>query len=295
MQDNEKDVGITKNVGVGITAVPGAVVAIQINIPKNEISNFTVVLMQHGTIILEDIPLVENNEVAMFFVALSSIIKAGRYVLFLKKNELLYYPLEMLVVIEKKFKSEEVFVKPQTAKILKQDKEKIKQARFLWNLTGTILKKDVYQYDMFLCPIKTYKRISSQYGDRRTYKSGKDIYVGRSIHKGIDFSAEMGTDIYAPAKGKVVFADNRIVTGKTIVLAHYPGVYSLFYHMDEISVQIGQEVTSNDVIGKVGSTGFSTGSHLHWEVRVNNIQVNPTSFFKEMNNTMLIWTQNGKE
>jgi murein DD-endopeptidase MepM/ murein hydrolase activator NlpD len=70
----------------------------------------------------------------------------------------------------------------------------------------------------------------------------------------------------------------RIVTGNTVIIEHAPGIYSLYYHLDRINVQEGAIVTAGAVIGLSGSTGLSTGPHLHWELRINTEGTDPDAF-----------------
>jgi hypothetical protein len=123
-------------------------------------------------------------------------------------------------------------------------------------------------------PLKGEWRQTSFFGDRRTY-----LYSGggsdTSIHQGIDLGARTGTPVFACAPGTVAFADFRIVTGNTVVLEHLPGFFSIYMHLSTMSVAVGDTVTQDQQIGAVGSTGLSTGPHLHWELRIGNVPVNP--------------------
>lgn len=115
---------------------------------------------------------------------------------------------------------------------------------------------------------------SSYFGDIREflYSDGEKAY---SRHSGVDIAAPEGTDVVLPVSGRVMLAEERIVTGKTIVICHAPGVYSLYYHLNNIFVDLGDEVSAGTIIGTVGSTGLSTGPHLHWELRVSGVPSNP--------------------
>ena len=77
-------------------------------------------------------------------------------------------------------------------------------------------------------------------------------------------------------------AENRISTGWSIVIEHLPGVYSLYYHMDSLTVEKGDMVKQGTLIGYSGATGLATGPHLHWEVRVNGNAVNPDFFVSDV-------------
>lgn len=95
------------------------------------------------------------------------------------------------------------------------------------------------------------------------------------MHKGIDIAAPSGTPIVAPASGTVISARRYRGYGKTVELEHRPGLRTRYAHMSKIEVKVGDEVNRGDIIGRVGSTGRSTGNHLHYEVHVRGKVVNP--------------------
>jgi peptidase M23-like protein len=99
----------------------------------------------------------------------------------------------------------------------------------------------------------------------------------RSPHSGADFNSATGTPIKAPNGGRVVVAGDRYFTGNTVMIDHGLALFSLFAHLSEIDVHVGDVVTTDEVIGKVGATGRVTGPHLHWSVRVNGARVDPLS------------------
>jgi murein DD-endopeptidase MepM/ murein hydrolase activator NlpD len=99
----------------------------------------------------------------------------------------------------------------------------------------------------------------------------------RSPHSGADFNSATGTPIKAPNGGRVVLAGDRYFTGNTVMIDHGLTLFSLFAHLSEIAVHVGDVVKTDDVIGKVGATGRVTGPHLHWSVRVNGARVDPLS------------------
>lgn len=99
-----------------------------------------------------------------------------------------------------------------------------------------------------------------------------------SMHTGVDFGAPMGTPIHAAADGVVVWAGARGGYGNCTIIDHGNSLATLYAHQSVIGVVVGQHVTRNQVIGKVGSTGMSTGPHLHFEVRVNGVPVDPLQY-----------------
>lgn len=100
-----------------------------------------------------------------------------------------------------------------------------------------------------------------------------------SRHGGIDIAAKTGTDVLAANNGRVLFAERIQLTGNTVVIEHGYGLKSFYYHMDSLSVSAGDAVKKGDKIGEVGTTGYSTGPHLHFALAVNNVFVNPWTAF----------------
>lgn len=97
-----------------------------------------------------------------------------------------------------------------------------------------------------------------------------------SRHSGLDIAAPKGTEIKAPNNGVVTFAMEGLLSpGSTVVIDHGMGLFTSYYHLDSIAVEKGQKVKKGEVIGTVGTTGFSTGPHLHYAVSIYNTYVNP--------------------
>lgn len=122
-------------------------------------------------------------------------------------------------------------------------------------------------------PVKSAFRFTSPYGPR----------WGRR-HEGIDLAAPVGTPIMATADGEVIFAGWQRGYGNLIKIRHELGVETRFAHLSRIRVKVGQKVSRGALIGDMGNTGRSTGSHLHYEVRVNGRSVDPMSFIKAAQN-----------
>lgn len=123
-------------------------------------------------------------------------------------------------------------------------------------------------------PLKGSPRVSSNFGSRTHPISGK-----KSTHTGIDWAASAGTPIYAPAGGTAKTRFNKIYGNQTI-LDIGGGRSLMFGHQSGFNVKSGQRVNAGQVIGYVGSTGWSTGPHLHFETWYNNKPVNPLSWFQ---------------
>lgn len=156
---------------------------------------------------------------------------------------------------------------------------RMNQIERLNDILFTVDSASVYLNSAFVPPTTATRR-TSFFGDRRVY-----AYTGggssTSLHYGIDYGIPTGSEVTACGQGRVVMAENRISTGWSIVIEHLPGVYSLYYHMDSLTVEKGDMVKQGTLIGYSGATGLATGPHLHWEVRVNGNAVNPDFFVSD--------------
>jgi murein DD-endopeptidase MepM/ murein hydrolase activator NlpD len=181
-----------------------------------------------------------------------------------------------LVIRERDFVSEEIALDETLTGIrTAPDPRKTAEAEQLWailNRTGG----DVYHLGGFSPPVSSTRR-SGFFGDRRIfrYSDGKSDV---SIHAGVDYGVPSGTLVKACARGKVVLARFRIVTGNSVVIEHLPGVYSLYYHLDKIEVSEGSMADTGTLLGRSGATGLATGPHLHWELRVSGENADPDAF-----------------
>ncbi|MCM2272787.1 MAG: M23 family metallopeptidase, partial [candidate division Zixibacteria bacterium] len=114
----------------------------------------------------------------------------------------------------------------------------------------------------------------------RGYGMHYDPFTGfKQMHRGIDVAAQPGTPIVAPAKGKILFAGwDSGGLGNLVVIEHGYGFVTRHGHMSKVLVKRGQDISRGDLIGLMGSTGYSTGSHLHYEVYRNGKALNPMEF-----------------
>ena len=157
--------------------------------------------------------------------------------------------------------------------------ERAAQIDKLNNILFTTMPSDVFSLKKFTTPTES-QRYTAYCGDRRTYvyTNGKS---STSLHYGNDYGVPTGTEVRSCAAGKVVMAESRISTGWSLVVEHLPGLYSLYYHMSELSVKEGDTVNQGQLLGKSGATGLATGPHLHWEVRLNGSAVRPEFFLDD--------------
>ena len=125
----------------------------------------------------------------------------------------------------------------------------------------------------FARPLNGNYHMSDDYGMRK-----HPVYKDRRMHHGEDYSAPYGTNVHSTGYGKVEFAGTKVGYGRMVIIEHLSGVRSVYAHLSKINVKKGERVALKQVIGEVGSTGVSTGNHLHYEIRLNKTAVNPEKF-----------------
>lgn len=121
----------------------------------------------------------------------------------------------------------------------------------------------------FLPPVEEYRPVN--FGARRVINGDP-----RMPHSGVDIRLPMGTPVRAIADGRVAFAGEQFFGGRSVVIDHGGGVFSVYYHLKEFSVAEGEEISRGGRVGSVGATGRATGPHLHFGVRVPGGRVDPT-------------------
>jgi murein DD-endopeptidase MepM/ murein hydrolase activator NlpD len=130
---------------------------------------------------------------------------------------------------------------------------------------------------LFSLPLPGDPRTTAPFGQRRSYAGGPVT----SYHSGHDYGADSGEPVLAPITGTVTLAEPLQVRGKVVILDHGLGVFTGFWHLSQIKVEVGQVVGRGEEVGLVGNTGLSTGPHLHWEMRVHNVPVNPIQWTRQ--------------
>jgi murein DD-endopeptidase MepM/ murein hydrolase activator NlpD len=120
-------------------------------------------------------------------------------------------------------------------------------------------------------PVSAEFLTSAPFGQRRSYNGGPVS----GFHSGQDFAAPGGAPVFAPASGRVVLAEPLVVRGNAVLIDHGASLFSGYWHLSEIDVTEGQFLEPGDRVGLVGTTGLSTGDHLHWELRLNGVAVSP--------------------
>ena len=183
---------------------------------------------------------------------------------------------QMVLVTSGGYGSEELYVPPETIDPTVTEPENQTVFSIISPATPTR-----YWDGAFAAPAVYPDEFTSLYGRHRLYRGTGTELVIEGFHTGLDFAGGEGLQIFAPAPGKVVFAAPLTVRGNATIIDHGWGVYSGFWHQSQIAVQVGDMVETGKVIGLVGGTGRVTGAHLHWEVWVNGVQVDPLDWLNE--------------
>jgi murein DD-endopeptidase MepM/ murein hydrolase activator NlpD len=184
---------------------------------------------------------------------------------------------QMVLVTKGDYYSEELYVPPDTIDPAVTEPENKNIIAITSPFTPT-----QYWNGVFTSPAVYPDQFTSRYGTRRLYHGTGTNLTIQGFHTGLDFAGGEGLQIFAPAAGKVVFAAPLTVRGNAVIIDHGLGVYSGFWHQSELLVNVGDIVAQGQVIGLVGGTGRVTGAHLHWEVWVNGIQVNPLDWLNQV-------------
>ncbi|TBL75793.1 M23 family metallopeptidase [Paenibacillus thalictri] len=196
------------------------------------------------------------------YIPLSMAIKPGKY------------PIgsESLTIVSKKFETQYLQVTKQLES-MKQDSARIAADQKKIDLARSQSKPEfLFSKANFIQPIEGI--LTTPYGYTR-YVNGKFD----SSHRALDLAAKEGTPIKATNDGIVALADSLYLTGNTIYIDHGMGLFSQYAHLSKLMVKTGDEVKQGDIIGLVGTTGFSTGPHLHFTYWAHNVPVNPNLFF----------------
>jgi len=231
----------------------------------------------HGTLLGQEFDLIADppgSGEKWALVGVPAMIEPGQYELSLTAEG--YEPGAhlWLAILPGDFSTDYIQLSPETSRLLDPALIRAEWARL--NRHWSHVRPERLWQGAFHLPLEK-ARVSSPFGTRRSYNG----QPARSYHEGIDLAAPRGTPVYAPAAGQVVLAEKLEVRGKGVLIDHGWGVISGYFHLSRIEVRAGQEVKSGDLIGRVGSTGLSTGNHLHWEIRVRSVPVDPQQWMQQ--------------
>jgi murein DD-endopeptidase MepM/ murein hydrolase activator NlpD len=178
-----------------------------------------------------------------------------------------------VVVTAGPYGTETINVVPGREGLLDTDviRAEMAQLKLIWEQVTPYKRWD----GAFIYPVAD-PRVTSPFGTRRSYGGGPI----NGYHAGTDFGG-LGNPIYAPAAGVVVLAERLNVRGNAVLIDHGMGLYSGYWHQSESVVHVDDQLARGDLIGYIGDTGLVTGPHLHWEMRLGGIAVEPLQWVEE--------------
>ena len=178
---------------------------------------------------------------------------------------------------EETWKQGVVYLPPGKGALFEPSERKERERRELRQVLARVSRRGLWS-GPFSYPVPD-PVIVSEFGKKRTYYVNGNLRAV-SYHRGIDLRAALGQNVYACAAGVVVFAGFRLTSGNTVVLDHGQRVFSVYFHLDGMSVETGEQVTREQKIGTAGSTGLAAGPHLHWGVMVDGAYVDPEDWVR---------------
>lgn len=210
------------------------------------------------------------------FLALNYWAKPGEYDIELEIEgpQGSYKTSSSLLVEKKDFNKQYLTVDKKVESSTRNDAAYEEYAKYFTPVRDTSVSEKLWK-GAFIQPVEG--RISTEFGEMRYVNGALTSYR----HSGIDIAAPRGAEIVAPNDGLVVFSRNLILTGETIVIDHGYGIFSTYFHLDSRGVAVDDSVTKGQPIGTVGSTGFSTGPHLHWTMSHYKTNLSPWLFMED--------------
>lgn len=185
-----------------------------------------------------------------------------------------------VIIAPKKYLEETIHLNSKLSDLIGTTDTKKKEELEIFRVKlKNVDQKSVYEFEGFIRPTDG-TRITSEFAQNRTfvYSNGKK---SPSYHTGLDFGIPTGSEIVACGSGKVIMARWRTVTGYSVVIEHLPGLFSVYFHLSELKCKEGDVVNKGDLIALSGATGLATGPHLHWEVRMNYVCLDPDSLISD--------------
>lgn len=221
--------------------------------------------------------LICNEKEIPFFVEKGKIVAyvSESYFSDMGKFKCIYgRPLANFDVVEKKFPKERLYVDKKRVVLSKKDQERVIREQKMLNKIYAMSPSTPIFVEGFKIPLKS--KVTSIYGIKRIFNNSK-----KTQHLGTDYRARIGVKVKSTNSGKVVFAGNLFYTGKTVILDHGMGIFTVYGHLSKLLVSVKEFVGKNTVIARSGNTGRSTGPHLHWGVKVNGNWVNGNSLVEQ--------------
>lgn len=201
-------------------------------------------------------------------IPVKTAAKAGNYSLTVVLDGVIYE--NYITVTDREFEEQYLTVSPSTLEeTLESDYARAQFTEKAEPMKKTFTPKKLWNGE-FILPLEASYKVSTSFGTFRTFSNGSTEW-----HNAVDMATKGGTPVYATNSGNVIFAEYLQLTGNTVIIDHGMGVLSWHYHMRSIDVAEGDFVEKGVKIGEVGTTGLSTGNHLHFGMTVGGIFTDP--------------------
>lgn len=214
-----------------------------------------------------------SDQIYYAFIGLDGELRPGEHIFrFIvqredKSWEKAEFPINLRA---REFRTRKLKVAPQYIEPPIEMRERIEREAELIGIVLSMVTPEWLGNGSFIWP--HWGRITAYFGDQRLYNNRRT-----SFHNGIDIAAAQGEPVVASNSGLVRLASNFYFSGKMVIIDHGLGLFTAYHHLDKILVRREQKVNKGEVIGLAGNSGLSTGSHLHWSVRVGRSRIDPMS------------------
>ena len=219
-----------------------------------------------------------ENDMAVVYLSESYFSKRTSYKCFYKRErETNPDPVAFVTVKKKEYPKEFLKVNKKMVSLSPKNIERVIREKKILGRIYSKSSKDPLFEDQFEKPLSS--KITSFYGMRRIFNNKK-----KTQHLGTDFRAPVGVKIPVSNSGRVVLAKDLFFSGKTVVVDHGMGIFTMYGHLSKLKVKEGMNLSKKDLVGLAGSTGRATGPHLHWGVKVHGNWIDGLSLIRESGN-----------
>ena len=210
----------------------------------------------------------DHDSVIQGYIATNYSTAPGRHSLEFTNSETGVVTTKYIDIVARDFRIQKLTVDPNVESSTRNDEAYAEYSKY-FNPSREVSSTTKYYSESFLLP--TIGRLSTEFGESRTVNGAPTSYR----HSGIDIAAPRGAEVLSTNRGKVTLAMPLILTGNSIVIDHGEGLFSVYFHLDKLFVSEGDVAERGQLIGTVGSTGFSTGQHLHFTMSYYQFNIEP--------------------
>ncbi len=214
-----------------------------------------------------DYPMLWTDDIWWTVIGVAANFVPGQHQIQVIEDGLMNLPMVVLTVVEAAFPEEIIQLEPEQSQLL-TDPAAIEEERQLLASIYAVVTPERLWSGPFVLP--AVGPLGDAFGIRRSFNGGPF-----SHHTGLDILAGQDAPVVASNSGRVALAGELHLRGGSVIIDHGAGVFSGYHHLSQVLVVEGQEVAQGEVIGAVGGTGLSTGPHLHWEIVVHGVRVDP--------------------